>query len=484
MAITRREFLAGAGALAASTLACPRHPEPWDVCVIGSGFAGMHLALRTADAGLNTIIVEAGPRPETDSGEDLRGDLFAYRNSGEVQYPLNSTRAIGVGGTSRLWGGVSTRLWPSDFRMRTNHGLWTNWPISYEDLVPYYCEAEQLLSVRGGDVVPAAEPPRECPYPVPLRQPPGNPDVRVEGAPRPFFRVPRSRRSGRPVRLAQDELSRFEAHPLGTLLPGLQVTRIVTQDGATVDHLEARPITGGDVRKISARYFVVAAGAIESARLLLLSRSPDGEGLGNRHGQVGRYFAVHPSLQIRLVPSRPINVTHGSYRTYALNDLYRKQGLNAAHYQLDVLDSDRLRWRVQPEIEPQAENRVALGDSATDSRGLPLPDLRLTYSDRDQRTFQRCRAFVAETRADLRAVEGSGREKFPWWRSHTSGTCRMGSDPTSGVVDANNLVFGTRNLFVSGGATFPNAGTANPVSTIVALTLRLGDHIRGLAARG
>ena len=68
---------------------------------------------------------------------------------------------------------------------------------------------------------------------------------------------------------------------------------------------------------------------------------------------------------------------------------------------------------MQPEIEPQTENRVTLARGATDSTGLPLPDLRLTYSDRDQRTFERCRAFVAETRADLRAVEGSGDDGIP-----------------------------------------------------------------------
>ena len=343
-------------------------------------------------------------------------------------------------------------------------------------------EAEQLLHVRGAAVVPAAEPPRACPYPELFSETSENPVVHVDGAPRPFFRLALSRRNERAVRLAEEEIPAFETNPLGTLLPDLQVTSIVTLDGETVDHVEVQPITGGGVRKIRARYFVLAAGVIESARLLLLSRSRwFAEGLGNQHGHVGRYLTVHRSFQTGFRPAEPIHLEQGLYRTCALNDLDRGRDFNATQFQLDVSGSGRIGWRAQPEMEPQSENRVMLSREL-DSWGLPVPDVRLTYSERDRRTFDRCRAFLDETRARLGAVRRSVR-KSDRWRAHPSGTGRMGFDPTSGVVDRDNRVFGLRNLFVSGATTFPTSGTANPTSTVVALTLRLGDHLLRLTSR-
>ncbi len=479
MTITRRGFLAGAGALAASALGCRSPERRWDVCIIGSGFAGTFLGLRTAAGGLDTVILEAGTkgaRPRRGAA----GEFFKYRTSGEIDYSVNATRAIVVGGTSTLWGGVTTRLWPSDFRLQTEHGLWVDWPIGYRDLEPYWCEAEELLKTRGGAVAPEAEPPRDCDYPTGFEQSLESPAVEIEGAVRPFFRIARSKRNGRALRLDEGETEAFETHRLGTLLSDLQVTRIVTLDGTSIDHVEALPMKGGEPQIIRARYFVVAAGVIESARLLLMSRSQWFEnGLGNQHGEAGRYFTVHPSYQTRFRTTRPINVGGGQFRTCALNDDYRRRGLNATQFQLDVQRADDLRWRVQPEIEPQSDNRVTLS-GATDSRGVPFPDIRLTYSDRDRETFRRCRAFLDETRADLGAVESTVRD-HDRWRAHPSGTCRMGFDPTNGVVDADNRVFGLSNLFVSGASTFPTAGTANPTNTVVAMTLRLGDHLLRLA---
>ncbi len=143
----------------------------------------------------------------------------------------------------------------------------------------------------------------------------------------------------------------------------------------------------------------------------------------------------------------------------------------------DRLDSGRdrsVRWRVQPEFEPAYENHVALSATKKDPFGLPLPELTLNYTERDQRTIERCRRFHAETK---KALEGIEDRDFEFYRAHPAGTCRMGFDETNGVVDANNKVFGVSNLYVSGACTFTTSGTSNPTGPVVALTLRLADHL-------
>ena len=262
-----------------------------------------------------------------------------------------------------------------------------------------------------------------------------------------------------------------------------QATRIVTLDGQTVDHLETRG-SDGSALDIQARHYVVAAGTIESARLLLLSRSPwFPNGLGNQYDLLGRHFNVHPSLQTWFKHDRTFGQISGGFRTYTFNNLYRREGLNACHFQLVVRGPNKVRLRAEPEIEPRGENRVSLNRSQADRFGNPLPDVRLTYSERDKRTFARAREVLRQARNDLGAREGSVRD-LTRWEGHPAGTCRMGFDERTGVVDANNRVFEMENLFVSGACTFPTSGTANPTCTVVAMTLRLADHLTALMANG
>ncbi len=481
MVLNRRELLLGTGALGAATLGCDRlgRTERYDLCIIGSGFAGTFLGLRAVGYGLRTVIVEAGSSPQRLPDSNALESSFQGTSSGSVDYPLNTTRAIAVGGASRHWGGVATRLWPSDLRMRSEFGLFADWPLSYEDLEPYYCEAEQLLAVRGFAPVPEAEPPRDCAYPDQKSEPYQAPRVECTRGEGIFFPLAHSRRQGDfGIRLVDEEIPRFLEAPLGTLLEDRQVTQIVTLDGKTVDHVEARGLDGS-VLRLRARYFILAAGVIESARLLLLSRSswfPDG--LGNRRGLVGRYFNEHPSLEARFELRERLDLPRGHHRAYSLNDTHRRTDLNAYQFQLDVSNHRPARWMVQPEIEPRYENRVTLSRTRSDAFGYPLPDIELTYSERDRRTLAASGEILARAKREL-AVSGTERDSKRW-RAHPAGTCRMGVDERSGVVDRYNHVFGMENLLVSGACTFPTSGTANPTNTVVAMTLRLADTLRDL----
>ena len=482
MRISRRQLLlggaatVGAHALGIGGCAPPREAaiqrsyESYDLCVVGSGFAGIHLALRAVQHGLKTIVIEAG---------HALAASFDYSTSGEVSYPIGAARQIGAGGTSGHWGGATSRMWPRNFRVPTQPGSRIDWPIRYEDLADYYCESEALLSVRGGVISrDGAQPPRSCPFPTELHPSYLDPDLEIDGRSLEFFVRPRSMRGKQPVRLADVEVPQFARHPLGTLVDGLRVTEVVTLDGESVSHLACRS-RNGDPTDVFAKRFVIAAGVVESPRLLLASPSqwfPDG--IGNAQGLVGRYFCHHPHF--RGMCTAPSNAEPRDdnlrLRSHSLDESLLSRGMNAFNIQLDYGSPDgAVGISLSPDTEPVAENRLTLRSDRLDSLGLSVPNLNLSYSARDEETFG-----YAEGVGNQINVALGGEQSLDYERrihSHPSGTCRMGGDASTGVVDANHKVFGVANLYVSGGSVFPLAGATNPTNTVVAMTLRLADHL-------
>ncbi len=479
MPVSRREFLrqglaaALAGALPGAVRVSAAAPR-YDVCIVGSGFAGTTLARRAIAAGLRTLIVEAGDEQWT-----RRPPGFAHADSGELVYPVERTRVIGLGGSSNHWGGVVSRMRPSDFRLRSEFGLDLDWPIGYQDLADYYCAAEALLAVSGHAPL-AAEPPRGCPYPHELRKPYAPPRVRFGERMLQFAPMTYAFRDGAPLRLVQREIPELEASPLVELRRQRQATRLVTRDRARIDHLLARR-PDGSAEEIRARCFVVAAGPIETPRLLLLSRSRQfPQGLGNASGAVGRRLCEHPTYS--WAAPRPPDLGEpapGGHRCHDYDDPFRRARLGGVHLNLLVRGSGPLKWQVQPEMEPRDANRVALSDSRADPFGDPLPDVALGLSQRDRRSVERAWSLL-DGYARARGIPPPGPLPPLRWRSHPSGTCPMGRAAARAVVDPDGRVFGVENLYLCGSCTFPTAGTANPTLTVVALALRLGDH---LAAR-
>ena len=482
MELTRRQLILGGAALGACSIA-PReesfHPQVFDLCVIGSGFAGTFLGLRAVQMGLKTALIEAGGDASQPSSEEMRlRDSFRFFTSGSEAFGVDKTRMITVGGTSQHWGGVMSRLWPDDLEMKTRYGVAVDWPLSYSALQPYYCESERLLLTRGHPLVPGAEPERSCPYPSLKEVPYVEPGLDVDGEDVRWFHIARSRRGRGAMRLADEEVPRFAASEGATLLQAHQATRLVTLDGRTIDHLETRR-PDGSLARIRARRFVVAAGPVESARLLLLSRSewfPNG--LGNDNDLVGRHFNCHPSYESRFARRQDAGVPLGQHRTSSLKPAYRLAGLNATHYQLDI-GAEKMTVRVQPEFEAVYENRVSLLEGSGDLFGNPLPDVRLTFTERDEATIGHTAEVITEMQQRM-ALSPDDRNGYRRWRGHPAGTCRAASSEREGVVDSDLRVFGTENLYISGAAVFPTSGTANPTNTVVALTLRLADHLLAL----
>jgi choline dehydrogenase-like flavoprotein len=473
--LTRRRLLiGGAAGLSSLALGCPpntarRHAD-YDVCIIGSGFAGIPLALRCVEHGLSTVVIEAGSR---------FAPSFQYRTSGEYDYPVASARLITLGGASGHWGGVTTRLMPEAFEVRSLHGDWVDWPIGYEDLDPYYCQAERFLGVAGYPAVPDVQPPRTCSFPHQYPDPYPGYAMEYEEHPLRFFPLPLAHRNDQPLRLVDEEIPRFVDSRQATLVDGERVVELATLDGESIDHVKMQNLSGAK-SSISARIFVLAAGVVESPRLLLMSQSKwYPKGLGNNQGFVGRYFTYHPlffakNFEVDAAKGVPVAFN----RTHDLDAMLRGQHLNACNYQvIRRSEIPQLDLYISPEVEPRAGNGVALSSDRVDPLGLPMPDLHFNHSERDKKSFTRAKAIGDQLQRQLGIRElHSYKSRI---HSHPAGTCRMGFDAGTSVVDKDLKVFGLDNLYVSGGSVFPVSGTANPTDTVVALTLRLGDHLIG-----
>jgi choline dehydrogenase-like flavoprotein len=477
--ITRRQLLAaglaGAGQVVLGGCSpAERLAYDADVCVIGSGFAGLPLAMRCVERGLRTVVVEAGRK---------NAASFTYSNSGRVDYPIGASRMIGLGGASGHWGGVVTRLSPDDFAVRSKHGGAVDWPLSYEDLESYYCEAESFLGVEGSAADPTLLPARSCDYPQPARKPYPGFGLDLDDTRLSFFSLPMSRRRGGPVRLKTEEVPRFAAQPGASLLSDRRVTALISEDGSSIDRIEMGS-NDGLTSTLRARVFVLAAGVVESARLLLASRSTwHPEGIGNERGLVGRYFTYHPLHFATFEASGSERVPMGANRSQSLDPIFRAKGLNACQIQVNRgrdrtgrLQNPLGVW-LSPETEPNAENRLTLSETERDAFGMPIPDLRFTHTPRDEETLSHARQ-VGEA---IREQFGGDAPLVYRQRihGHPAGPCRMGFDASNGVVDRDSRVFGVDNLYVSGASVFPISGATNPTGTVVALSLRLADHLMG-----
>ncbi|MEM8962738.1 MAG: GMC family oxidoreductase [Acidobacteriota bacterium] len=475
---TRREILAAtAGTLVAACSGTRTRPgtpalvatrgEDFDVCVIGSGFAGATVASGLAAAGVRTLLLDAGPR-STDASGNLDGatERLPLANRGEIEYPITTSRSLLVGGTSHKWTGVVSRLLPADFRQRTLFGHGHDWPIRYQTLYPYYCRAETQLQTAGGPPSPG-EPSRQCRY---TRERPYRPPVFPGSESFDFFPLAFSRRDDEgPARIDRYEIPRFETSG-GLVLADTVATRLTSTDGRSIEAVET--VGPGAPPRVRARTFVVAAGTFETARLLLASRMSRHEnGLGNQSGVLGRGLTTHPNLRAEVTadPHQPL----GIHRSYAPDADFRKRDLGGCLIQLHAR-SNSLAVNTQVSLDAQPENGLALlGDAA----GAPAPAaLELALSPRDLASLDAASALQETTLASM-GIDPATTMRDRAWRYHPAGTCRMAASPQQGAVDRDGRVFGTTNLFVCGASVFPCAGVANPTLTIVALALRLTDHL-------
>ena len=527
-----------------------------DVCIIGAGPAGALVADELATTGHEVVVLEAGPRFDPADREDrmeravrpafdggavwgMGGERDGYSAGGDQHYPLNVARVKGVGGSTLHWQGMVMRLHERDFAGENGPG--PAWPVDYEDLRPYYADAERALGVAGADDNPFA-PPRSEPFPLPAFQPSYSDSLFAPACERlgiTTHSVPNARNS-------ESYDGRGACVGYGTCQPvcpsGAKYSadhhiekaeqagaRVV--DRAPVQRLEtdgervtvARYATPDGEYEQRARQFVLAAGGVETPRLLLLSQSREHpDGLANSSGLVGRYFMDHLFAGVGGTLPRRTRQNHVGFLTSGSHQFYDDPGQPverdgepvvpaADGGALQPLKLEFLNYAGPSPVEmalggeswgddlladlregyghsiamgglvgqpPRAENRVTLDTSTTDDHGNPVPDIRWSWGPRLRRSLRRAndiqRAVLSELGAEIEWTVGPA-DTGPAY--HHMGTTRMGTDPAASVVNPRLRTHDCPNLTVASSSVFPTAGSMNPTLTIAALALKAADHL-------
>jgi glucose dehydrogenase len=517
-----------------------------EVCIVGAGAAGGIMALELGRVGVKVVVLESGPRHDfARRGQYVRSYVKGenpwrsplegqdrHTVGGKVAYGLEWRRARGVGGSTLHWEGYALRLHENDFRLRSHYGLADDWPISYTDLEPYYGRAEVALGVAGVSDDPSASR-RSAPFPLPPF-PFSYSDGFFAGACSTlgigFHHLPQARNSVAYAGRAQCQAcGTCHVCPTGakasidlTHAPAAEATgnvRILTD--ATVLRFELD--TSGDVgaavyshpdrveRRLTARIFVLAAGAVENARLLLLSASsrfPDG--LANRSGLVGRFFMSHPSMDMtgrasqKMYPYR-IGFSTAMSRQFAVRQDRSTRGaflfefLNSAGprpHQIAIasrLTGEALRRRVQEEFGrqlgiriyaeqlPDPANSITLNHRVRDYFGNPAPHITYSVGGYERDALEEGKQVARRILQRLGATDITSSALS--LAAHQVGTHRMGSNPRTSVVDPNLRAHDVPNLYLVGSGCFVTASASPPTLTIAALAIRAAEHIAARLGR-
>lgn len=471
-----------------------------EVCVVGSGPAGVTLAQSLASGGRSVVLAEAGGL----EWEEQSQDVYKGAVVGDEYYRLDETRLRFFGGSSNHWAGNYAPLQPHDFLPKAAAPE-TAWPIPFEEFERYapaarsalgFREAEPSLPVLGGD----------------------------------FERVDETTLA-EPFNFGIAHYASLESSPLVKLVLHANLVGMERADGRIL----AAHFRDYDDRSLTVRAsaYVLACGGIENARLLLCVNERLGTDLGDQSGALGRYFTEHAhglvadllvldeaGYQAISKRSQGFGEPHSATDHFApdaafleahetlnfLMALRRPSDPQGAKGVLaDLLCSapdlgqrlvravgGRMRcWgRIQTSLEqaPLPDNRVALGDEV-DRFGLRRPTLHWRKTELERRTVRETVLRFGERLAEhdvarLRVRDWVLDDDVPVEygygpaANHHIGATRMAASAEEGVVDTNCRVFKTDNLYVAGSSVFPSCGYASPTLPIVAMTLRLAEHLR------
>jgi choline dehydrogenase-like flavoprotein len=549
----------------------------YDALIVGSGATGGWVAKVLSEAGMKTLVLEAGPKiSEADFTEHLesydlkyRGDSpdiarnrpiqsmkYACRESNYQWFvddilnpythpegmPFQWTRCRILGGRSLTWGRLSFRFSRLDFKPASHDGYGEDWPISYEEIEPYYERVERYVGVSG--------------------QPEGLPQL-PDGVMLPpmamncgelHFKREVERKLGRRVTIARTAIltkehnGRAACHYCGpceqgcvthsyfsslwtTLVDAQKTGNCTILTDAVASHVTVDKNTGlangvayidrqtRAPREVRAKVVVLCASTLESARLLLNS----GEGFCNSSGTVGRYVMDHIAGAVSGVlpvreehawagpPRRPVGIyiprglnldrpqTEGMIRGYGLqasqNSNYatpsaiaRTPGFGKQFKEAVRKRNDWWRFGITAYAEclPRYDNFVSLDPEVKDAWGIPALRMHVTWSDNELKLY---RHMLEEGEQMLRAagVQSVTKQAEPRWpggATHEVGAARMGDDARKSVVNKWRQAHDVKNLFVSDGAVFVSSPSQNPTLTMMALSLQTAEYIVDQAKRG
>lgn len=489
-----------------------------DIVIIGSGIGGATIAAGLAGSGVRITILERGDHlPATAHARNAR-DIFVnghyrpkemWREADGTEF--NPGNYYYVGGNSKFYGAVLLRYRKEDFAdLEHFGGVSPAWPFSYEELEPWYSKAERMFRVRGQLGEDPTEPHHSEPYPfAPVPDEPAI--VRARAELKALGLHPASLPLGIDIDAwLQEGQTPWDAFPntgsgksdaeTGPLAEALKDPNIALVTGAHVATLEAAPdgksITAinythqGEKKRLTPKLVILAAGAINSAAILL--RSGSGSGLANASDQVGRNFMNHNSSAMLAI--HPFRRNDSVYqKTLMLNDYYLTGGKGgkplgnvqllgkingdilkanapayAPRFALDFMAGHAVDWYMMCEDLPDPESRIRV-----DGKGIVMQ-----WQRSNMETLSGLEAVMKE---NFRAAGYPIVLSRPFDKrtpSHQCGTVRMGNDPATSPLDTYCRAWDHPNLVVVDGGFLPTSAAVNPALTIAAQALRVADHIR------
>lgn len=541
--------------------------ESVDFVIVGSGAAGGVMARELSSSGFSVVVLEQGPRLaeaefkhdelaywiESEIAADPKKNPQTFRKSAseKAEYqPITPPVIYGrlVGGSSVHFTANFWRFHPIDFRERSLLGdipgaSLVDWPITYEDLEPYYTRVDWEVGVSGQAGISPFEPPRSRPYPMPPLPVKSSGVLFEEGCrqmgwhafPAPMAIASQSFR-GRPgcihcgfcmgfgceVRAKSSTLASMipEAEATGRceIRPDSRVVAVELDQGGRTTGVRYLDRDRNE-RLQRGKAVILCANGAETPRLLFLSatgRYPDG--LANSSGLVGRHLMVNGQSMVGATFEHELNefksvqvtrIMHDFYDSDPARGFYGGGGIDARLFYHPIFwamegfgGPDDPWWgsdykallREYPRTMfvnghttslPVESNTITLDPDVRDDWGLPA--LRMTYRDHpdDLATMR----FMQDRSLEIAQAAGATRTwRYPIQEStvtaHLLGTCRMGTDPASSVIDPDHRTHDVPNLFVCDGSSLVTSGRGQPTMTIMALAFRAAERIGRLASRG
>ncbi len=507
----------------------------YDAIVVGSGASGGWAAKELTEGGMRVLVLDAGDEPQAkqrnrfwrDLGRKLRyrgrldqrtlslkrqpiqskchawdwnEDYFVddldnpYTTPEDAPFTWIRCRQVGGRMIVPSHGRQLYRLSDFDFKAASHDGYGENWPISYNEVAPYYAQVEQWVHLRGTPEQLLQLPDSLFVAPNALTPAETRLKTAVEGC-WPDRRVI-------PARTAE---------PAGTMAAARRTGRLRLRPNAIVSHIIVDPNTAKakgvafidrhthKAHEVFARVVVLAASTIESTRILLNSAtSQHPAGLANSSGVVGHYLCDHflsidiygvirdldrtptPSDGMYIPQFRNISDRHPQFiRGYGIQGSAAPDTSNAP----EVID---FRLRAFGEMLPRHENKVALHPEQKDAWGIPVAHIDCTYSDNERAMAKDMLCTLKEMAhaADFEVCHENDRLAPPGTGIHEVGTVRMGNDPKTSALNRFNQSWDVKNLFVTDGACFTSQGCQNPTLTIMALTARACDYLLDCYRKG